>query len=831
MSTVRRVPFVGRSRVLGVLEEELTEAARGHLGVVLVHGEPGVGKSRLADELLRVHPEVTALSGRAYSLASNESLGLWVDTIETHLRGLSPDAIEELCGPRQADLAALLPSVAALGETTRNPPRSQLLDGLAALMTNISRRGPVVVVLDDVHLADGTSWAALGYLVRHLANAPILIVLGARTVELSQEAMASDVLLSLEQEGFLRRVLIGSFDRQELEEFAAVVADRSVDDRLVTWLMERSGGTPLFAFGLLRALLDEGGDLSDPVLPSLPKDLKTRVESRLRELDANDRATLELLAVVGGRVDIDDLTVMTHGSPEELLATLERLLRVRLLAEFQLGAVLSYEIYHPLVQEAIYASLTAARRRALHRFVARNLLASGRLGSAAGHFVRSASPGDDEAIEALTGAFGQADARELHREALTLLDALLDILPAGDTRWLDVYDAMNSQAEWVVDHRADMGFGTGLRAMRRIDQLLRSGPPTNRQAAAKFRLGTFVAWGSDDAAAGRALIVEAQAMFAATGQHRAALLADNELGYVDAIAGDSDALLRRSRDVLALADLAGDRFAQMQALCAQAHALLWGGRVQEAPAVLTWALRLARQESRMYRISYLLGQHAYERALSGDMPAAHAFLTEGREANAAHRDTYLPDYACFTEWLCGRLTVGLANGREMLAWDGGGFSRRRAFGACFAGFCAIEIGAIDEATRMARASKASFGSLNWWCQSAMPAWMEAALCAAAGDHDGALELLVPTAAYMDEIGTRLWPAFIMFDIAESAVRAGRPDTLAAAIASTEWIACPPAAPGQAALERFCIGALALAQGCPEDAVADLASAVEVFDGA
>src|SRR5207245_4949806 len=121
--------------------------------------------------------------------------------------------------------------------------------------------------------------------------------------------------------------------------------------------------------------------------------------------------------------------------------------------EAEEGRDLTYEIAHPLYQEVVYASIGGARRRALHRHVARALVAAGRPGPAAAHFVRSADVGDPEAVDALRDALAQAEARELHREALALLQALLELLPAGDRRWVDVHDAMGRQPEWIVDHR------------------------------------------------------------------------------------------------------------------------------------------------------------------------------------------------------------------------------------------------------------------------------------------------------------------------------------------------------------------------------------------
>lgn len=104
------------------------------------------------------------------------------------------------------------------------------------------------------------------------------------------------------------------------------------------------------------------------------------------------------------------------------------------MAEGQRAGELVYEIQHPLIRDVIYQQISGARKRVLHRQVARSLLEGGRLAEAALHFARSAEPGDDEAVRVLLDAMRQAEQREAFRESLDLLAELVELLPAADPR-------------------------------------------------------------------------------------------------------------------------------------------------------------------------------------------------------------------------------------------------------------------------------------------------------------------------------------------------------------------------------------------------------------
>ncbi|MGZ6964427.1 MAG: helix-turn-helix transcriptional regulator [Acidimicrobiia bacterium] len=826
----RAIPMVGRSAEVSELVAELGRARAGECRTVLVLGEPGVGKTRIVTELLETHQhDVTGLNARAYPLGATASLGLWTEAIERHLRGLDTDAVLALCGPYVNDLAAILPSVARAGggRVDADPPPARLLAALGALLDNLSQSRPVVVMLDDVHLADGSSWEALNYLARNLVGSRILLVLTARPVELGEHRVATEIVNGLQQDGLLTRRTLGPLSREDLRLLAAAWFDPDrIGDPLLDWLLDRSRGISLFAVGLLRALAEEGADIEHPALTSLPEDLTQRVHARLEQHDPAGRSLLELLAVVGYRMNLPDVVALSGQPLERTAETLDELVWRRLVDEAEHGRELSYEIAHPLMQEAIYERIGRARQRALHRLVARVLVAQGHYGAAAGHFVRSADVGDPEAVEALREALRQAEAREQHHEALALLDALLIVLPVGDRRWLDVLDALAWQADWVVDHRADEATDTAVRAMRNIAQLVEARSDPASRATVKFHLGTFLAWGGGDTEGATAMVEEARDLFEAAGEPERARLARNELGYLAAHRGDPDTHEATARAVLEEAEAVGDRFGQLQALCSLVFALQWTGRVSESEAVMDRALAIAREDGKWYRVSYVLGQQAFASMVSGRAAEAQERLAAGRAANPSYRDTLLPDHEIMVTWLRGRLRPAADSGCDLLAWSGGLSSPRR-MGYAFAAVAAAEIGNVDAAAQINAANEAVFEDRGFWLHSGLASWGRAVECARRGESDAARAGLI--ASLGDQVARKsgLFGRFAAVDLVELATDHGDGDTAAFARSSVATLG-PSALPSLHACDDFVDGAGLLLDGDTDEAILRLRRARDAF---
>jgi len=788
--------LVGRDSEVAVLNEQVALARAGAFRVVLVTGEPGIGKSRLVNELAERQRDFAVVVGsRAFELGMTYSLALWVEAFE-RLLGSAPTAeVRRLCGASVRDLALVLRSARrALGsgqgqpdpEPDHEPDPEWLLRAMTELLDNLSADSPVIVVLDDVHNADASSWQALYHMARRLPDRPVLVLATARIADLARHAVAGQVLVGLEQDDVLVRLGLQALTDESVAALArAVLGAADVPPALVSWLAGRSRGYPLFVIGLLRALLEGGADLTQPRLSRVPESLAGRVALLVDRLGQADRELLEVLAVIGGRVDLDDLARVLGRPLDRIGVPLERLTRSRLVVESETAHRLSYEIAHPLVQDAVYESIGGARRRAFHRLVGRALAAAGNFGAAAPHFLRSADSGDPEAVDTLVRAVRQAEERNLYQETLPLLAALLDVLGPDDQRWLDVLEAMTWRADWVIDHLVENGAATAIAVMRRIERQLAGSGDRLREGIVQFRLASFLAIGAGQPVQAAVACQRAQELFAAEGHADLALLALNELGWIRYCAGDLPGHRAFALEVCEKAEKRGDRMALIQSLGALGCVAAIQGRFGEADRCLRRSMDLAEAADKRYRYIWNLTMSALALALAGRLAASQTTFEQAMHEPEAG-DAVTAEWFAQCDWLSGRLgdvvrRISQSAARKPLAG-----SRRRAWAAAFAARAAAELGQQDTAARWLALASEAYDRPDdvpgWSCW--LP-WAAGSMAALAGDPAAGHDLLDHAAGRLRAMDAVAFEAIVLVDATEAAAAAGRAD---AAVAHAQRLA-------------------------------------------
>jgi DNA-binding CsgD family transcriptional regulator len=788
------IKLVGRTTELKELEKELRRASQGEFRCVLLSADPGIGKTRLTAELLaRNRRRTIGLSARAYALGRMASFGLWAEALDRHLRDLPAEQVSSLCGGFLEDLAGLLRGVAAIHGSTpsHEVPRFRLFEALAVLIKNLAARAPLIIALDDLHDADGSSWEVLNYLAHNLPETRVLIVGAVRPAELSDQPIGIDVILGLEQEGMLRRLPLRPLSPEGVGELTELVLHDQAPSSLVAWLAERSRGNALFALSLLLALVDEGADLSAPSGPTLrhlPEGLAERVMSRMKTLEEPAVATLEVLAMLGRPVDPASLARLSDQPFERLGEILQGLVRTRLVTEEEQGRELSYGIVHPLVQEAIYQGICGARRRTLHRLAGRALLASGRAAEAAPHFARSADAGDEEAIDALRDAFREAERGEAYEEALTVLGALVELLPGGDPRWLDVLEALSSQAQWVVDDRAEIHAGQGIEVMRALDSVLETSFSPRLRANVKLRLATFLGWGRGEAGTAEAdgLLEQAIELFDLVGDRQGALLAAHTLAWSCGIRRDWQGMVRQARQVADAARSEGVPVAEAQASLAVGLSCQVAGAFAAAEAALQRAVAIGREKGSAYLLTLSLAELAVTLGGEGRIRESFPLLRQAKSLYPEGRERFLvPMWESLLYWLVGDFPSALAGAEETLAAYATGVGKVQALGLSFAALAAAESDRLAEAQRYAAVARAAYRDGDWMGMATFSLWADAVLAWRAGKRIEALESPVSTALRHSR---STWAAFLLIDLAEMAAESDKADVAAEAGLALDEIA-------------------------------------------
>jgi hypothetical protein len=800
--------LVGREAELEVLEDELQSAAAGEFRCVLLTAEAGVGKTRLAAELVSRHGEdVITLSARAHPMGETAAFGLWAEALDGYLRSLEPRDVSRLCGGLLDDLAGLLRSVAAVrGSVPDRPaPRTSLLEGIAVVINNLSRARPVLVLLDELHQSDASSWETLDYLARGLEAAPVLVVMGARPAELSGQQVAVRVLFGLDQDGFLRRLPLTPLPAAGIGELVGEILHSPPAPALISWLTERSGGNPLFALGLLRALVDEGADLNHPELRRLPENLAERFQGVLATFSEPALAMIEVLSVLGHPATRNELAALSDRPPEQVTGVIDELLRSRAVIEEEDAGDIRYGFLHPLIQETAYQTLGATRRRALHRMVGRALRSSGEVAEAAPHFARSAVMGDDEAIAALLEGIRRAEEREAYRESLTLLSGLVDVLPSGDDRWLEAADALAWQADWVNDRgRGDRLAIAAIRAMQEIDAVLESSPDERRRAAVKLRLSTFLIYSAGELEEGIRTAAAAEDLYRAVGDESGACLAGLTQGAGHLLEGRLAFGTRYLETLLSTPAVAADEALATRVRSALGLALFYSGSFDSDEANLERNLAEAQARHQEYLETLFLSGLSTSLAYQGRTAEARSAVQRCKAASTAWRDAPVLEFEVQALWLEGDLTTAVERAEEILQWNPDGLSRRRAAGLAFSGMAAMETGRLDTARRYVDLAVASYeGRVYAHCFDVC-LQADGVLLAREGHPKGGIETLEAASGRLTDNGFRPYAALALTDLADVAATVGDAEVAARAAES--------AAAVTAGIDRDCYRGLALLAG-------------------
>lgn len=576
---IKDLPFVGRAEELRQLARVYADISRDGR-VILVEGEAGIGKTRLAEELLAepLRSGAAVVTGRGYEDEAALAYMPLVDALRAHLHsddgwvaGVPPAAL--------AEVARLLPELAEgrsrQSEADGPGAESRFLAGLwDTLVAAVSGPVPGVIHIDDAHWLDEASFRVLSYGLRRLAGRPLLILLTWRT---PHDHPIRRLIGTMARGGAAAVRCLDRLDADAVGELLAAMRP-AADPALSHRLHVETEGVPLLVVEYLNAMVSA----AEPW--PLPPGVRDLLRARFDRVTDTARQVLAAAAVIGRSFDADTVRVVSGRGEEETVSALEELLARGLVRE----GVVDYDFSHDQLRALVYDDTSLARRRLLH---ARAATAPGTPAGASARHLQLAGK-DDAAAVAYVAAAEQAGAVFANGEAIEHLRAAIAVghPDRGElyARIGDLYTRTGSYAEAINGYEAAAAEAVGV-ALADIEHRL--GQVRHRRgewvlAAAHFRAAldragddgpadlrariltdlSLTSYEAGHADRARELANRAYELADRAGEQRALGRAYNLLGMLASDTGDTDDALLRLRSGRELAEQIGDVTGQIAVL-------------------------------------------------------------------------------------------------------------------------------------------------------------------------------------------------------------------------------------------------------------------------
>jgi eukaryotic-like serine/threonine-protein kinase len=376
-------PLVGRGPQLHRLEALVGQLGSGSGGVLMITGEAGIGKSRLAEEVSAIAQDCHAAAVVGFCSPGGDApiFSPWVQIVRGVTGGLSAETLFDVVGGYGSALAYLMPEIrgrptsGTVSTQATVPSRFDLFEAVAELLVRSSRRQPLVVVVEDLHWADEASLKLLEHVNRATTRERLLLVGTYRPEDAGAPGPLPDALYELNRVRQFERMPLGPLGSEEVRELVtATLGVQRVESRLVSAVNDRSSGNPFFVKELVRGLAEtqevrvanETAEWTGEAVP-LPETVRHLLERRVDRLSAASRELLRSASVLGPRFELTTLGSLGDASSSEILARLEETLHASLLTEREVGTNVEIAFSDYRVRDFLYESMSTHRRRELHR--------------------------------------------------------------------------------------------------------------------------------------------------------------------------------------------------------------------------------------------------------------------------------------------------------------------------------------------------------------------------------------------------------------------------------------------------------------------------------
>lgn len=386
--------LVGRQREVEQLEQWWSLAQKKNGRLVLLSGEPGVGKTRLAEQLIH-HAQregATVLRGGCYEYEAATPYLPFVEGLRQWVHLQSDVELREQLGATAPEIAKLAPEIASrLAPLEPNPPlppneeRLRLFDNVARFFQTLAAQDGLLVFIDDLHWADQGTLALLHYVIRNLKNERLLMLAAYRELELDRAHPLAAALVDWNRERLAARLALGRLSREDSAALLATLfGQTNISTDFTDAIYRETEGNPFFIEEVCKALIEQGQiyrekggwGRKDIHELAIPQSVKEAIGRRLNRLSPGSADVLHTAAALGKIFSYRELAAVSSQSEDQLLDALDESAASQLVRPDQNE---SYAFTHDKIREVLYEELNPIRRRRLHLRIGEGLEKMGAL--------------------------------------------------------------------------------------------------------------------------------------------------------------------------------------------------------------------------------------------------------------------------------------------------------------------------------------------------------------------------------------------------------------------------------------------------------------------
>jgi len=383
----REIPLIDRLEEMKLLKEAVDGAIQGEGGVVFLHGEAGIGKTRLTRELgayARLRG-MHVLYGRCPALFRMDGVPpyvLWSEVLKDYLETCSPEQLYRVVGFYPSEVAKLVPELRQkLGTIPQSLPlgpeheRDRLFEAVFQFVVNVSKEAPLLIVLDDLQWTDQTSLLLLQYLARGIYKTPLLLLGAYRDTDVDERHPLSPVLTELNRERLSKPISLKRMTSNDVSEMIRQILEQEeLPKEFCGLVYEKTRGNPFFVEEVIRSLKEEDiifreedhWRIREVSKIEFPTTVKSVIKTRINRLDDESQSILTMASFIGNDFTFEAVRGVTGFEESKLLELMERLLKTGLIKEKEIRGEDVYCFSDVMVRDVVHEEVSHLRHRKLH---------------------------------------------------------------------------------------------------------------------------------------------------------------------------------------------------------------------------------------------------------------------------------------------------------------------------------------------------------------------------------------------------------------------------------------------------------------------------------